>query len=210
MISDQSSAPLLRGILDHESEPVSQILAAAESCFWGKGYHGTSIREIADAANVSKSLLHYHFQSKEHIFLEVQISVYNRLAARVTEAVSGIGDTTERGLFALDVLFDALRSTGDLQVQSELWTRSLTNPAAGEQAIRLREYLRQTVIETLDHILGHAWTRLPLTKEVSADLLLATLMGLGIPTGPDSVERAEAAFQGIRSLVEVALKTAEQ
>ena len=209
MNGTETIEPLFKGILDHDSEPVNNILNAAEACFVGKGYHGTSIREIADAAEVSKSVLHYYFQSKEHLFLEVQILVFNRLAMRVTDAVTDIDTTTERGLFALDALFDALRESGDLPIQAELWARSLTNPEAETHVIQLREYLREKVIETLEKILGPTWDLLPFDQEVAAELLLATLMGLGIPGGPQAAKRVEDAFQGIRNLVELALKTTE-
>ena len=201
--------PLFQGMLDHESEPVSNILNAAEACFQGKGYHGTSIREIADVANVSKSVLHYYFQSKEHLFLEVQIHVFNRISSSVTEAIADLDTTTERGLCALDTLFDALRESGDLAVQAELWARTLTNARAGAHAMQLREYLRDIVVATLDKILGGAWDVAPFDKEVAADLLLAILMGLGIHGGNEPNERVEAAFLGIRNLVELALQTTE-
>ena len=48
-----------------------QILAAALSLFIAHGYHGLSMRLIAEAVGVSKAALYYHFQDKEQLFLAV-------------------------------------------------------------------------------------------------------------------------------------------
>lgn len=201
------SEPLFHGIIDHDVEPVRRILKAAERCLFEVGYGDMSIRDVAERAGVSKSLLHYHFMSKEHLFLEVQIEVYNRLAARVTAAVAAIGSSADRTLLAFDTLFSALRSANDLPVQAEIWARSLTNPKLKRRAVELREYLRDTIISTLEAILGPAVARLPLSTGAAADLLLAAVTGLGLQAGvEDTPERLDEAFAALRKLVELALK----
>jgi AcrR family transcriptional regulator len=200
------SEPLFHGIIDHEVEPVKRILTAAERCLWESGYGGMSIRDVADRAGVSKSLLHYHFMSKEHLFLEVQIGVYNRLAAGVTAAVVTIGSAPDRTLLAFDALFEALKRANDLPVQAEIWARSLTNPKLRRRAAELREYLRNIIISTLRAILGPSVEALPLSPGAAADLLLAAVTGLGLQAGvEDSPERIDEAFAALRKLVELAL-----
>jgi AcrR family transcriptional regulator len=60
------------------------ILKAATSIFSVKGFHGTSVRKIAAAANVSEALLYKHFSSKEEIYLslgeyiEIQLSTLTK------------------------------------------------------------------------------------------------------------------------------------
>ncbi len=48
------------------------ILDAAESLFVKKGFEGASISAIARAANVTKSLVHHHFGSKDKLWYEVK------------------------------------------------------------------------------------------------------------------------------------------
>ena len=43
------------------------ILNAALKLFAEKGYHGTSINDIAKAANISKGLAYNYFESKKQI-----------------------------------------------------------------------------------------------------------------------------------------------
>ncbi len=59
-----------------------QILASALNLFITHGYHGLSMRVIAEAVGVSKAALYYHFQDKEQLFLAVldaQLDHFERL-----------------------------------------------------------------------------------------------------------------------------------
>src|SRR4029077_20606530 len=47
------------------------ILDAAERQFANSGFDGTSMRSIAEAADVAQALLHYHFGTKERLFAEM-------------------------------------------------------------------------------------------------------------------------------------------
>jgi AcrR family transcriptional regulator len=48
-----------------------KILEAAKNVFLKKGMAGSRMQEIADEANINKSLLHYYYRSKEKLFLAV-------------------------------------------------------------------------------------------------------------------------------------------
>ncbi len=198
------SAPFRRTSSDNGQ--VAAILAAAESCFASAGYSGASMREISQRAGVSKSLLHYHFESKEHLFVEVQIRAYDRLAARVTAAVAQIDGGVERGLVAFDALFAALRENNDLMVQAELWTAALSNTALREHVVRLREFVHNLLIRSIENILGPDRDHLPISVDVAADLIWATLNGLGIESAfREPADRIDRGLLGLRLLFAMAL-----
>ena len=44
------------------------ILEAANKVFKEKGYDGTTVQDIADVANTTKSMVNYYFRSKEKLF----------------------------------------------------------------------------------------------------------------------------------------------
>lgn len=46
-----------------------QILETALEIFAARGFNGTSIKDIAEAAGISQGLLYYHFSSKENLFM---------------------------------------------------------------------------------------------------------------------------------------------
>lgn len=45
-----------------------QILGAAETCFHERGLSRTSMADIAQAANISRGAIYWHFQNKDEIF----------------------------------------------------------------------------------------------------------------------------------------------
>jgi TetR/AcrR family transcriptional regulator, acrAB operon repressor len=54
---------------DRTKRSRAQIQAAARKLFSRYGYHGTSIRDIADAARASTGNVYHHFPDKESIFI---------------------------------------------------------------------------------------------------------------------------------------------
>ncbi|MGB4513244.1 MAG: TetR family transcriptional regulator, partial [Limnochordia bacterium] len=52
---------------EHKPEAKDRILQAAGRLFSEKGYEGTRVYEIADAAGVNKALIYYYFHNKEDI-----------------------------------------------------------------------------------------------------------------------------------------------
>jgi TetR/AcrR family transcriptional regulator, cholesterol catabolism regulator len=55
------------------SDRVLQILSEAGRLFATKGYEGTSMRDIAVACGISKSLLYHHFSNKDEIYSRVAV-----------------------------------------------------------------------------------------------------------------------------------------
>lgn len=62
-----------------------QIFKAAEKVFINKGYHGTTMHDIALEAGTNKALLHYYFRSKEKLFLEVLRDAFMKFVPRAGE-----------------------------------------------------------------------------------------------------------------------------
>jgi AcrR family transcriptional regulator len=56
-----------------------EILQAAQRIFVADGYHGATIRKIADEVGVSSTALYMHFKDKDEILLEISDGAINRL-----------------------------------------------------------------------------------------------------------------------------------
>ncbi|HSN77564.1 MAG TPA: TetR/AcrR family transcriptional regulator [Anaerolineae bacterium] len=63
-----------------------QILQEATRLFVDRGYHGLSMREIAEAVGVSKAGLYYHFRDKEDLFLAILTNNLDRLEQTIRQA----------------------------------------------------------------------------------------------------------------------------
>lgn len=87
---------------------IQRILDAAARMFGREGFRGASMNAVARAAGVSKGLLHYHFQSKEHLLIEAVRATFRQLHRRFDERFQrgerGLGPTVE----ALDALWDSV------------------------------------------------------------------------------------------------------
>ena len=54
-----------------EKDTEEQIFKAAQKVFQEKGFAGARMQEIAEEADINKSMLHYYYRSKENLFLSV-------------------------------------------------------------------------------------------------------------------------------------------
>ncbi len=63
------------------------IKLAALECFYEHGYHGTSVRGIAEKAAISVAGLYHHFSSKMEILFSLMVDVMTDLTAATEEAL---------------------------------------------------------------------------------------------------------------------------
>ena len=69
------------------SDRVLQILSEAERIFARKGFEGASMRDIAVACGISKSLLYHHFASKDEIYSRVAVGSTDELYLFVRDRI---------------------------------------------------------------------------------------------------------------------------
>ena len=62
-----------------------KILEVAAKTFAEKGYNGTSMREIAEALDITKAALYYHFPGKEEIFSACLTHTIGQLVESIEE-----------------------------------------------------------------------------------------------------------------------------
>lgn len=80
----------------------AQMLTAAFELFVERGFDAVSIREIAEASGVTKSLIHHHFGGKEGLWDAVKTMAfgpyYEQQRAELTEADEPGADLLARGV----------------------------------------------------------------------------------------------------------------
>src|SRR5215831_5789973 len=64
----------------------TQLLHVALGVFAERGFHVTSMNDIAEAAGVTKPVLYQHFGSKRELYLELLEDVGRRLLDEITKA----------------------------------------------------------------------------------------------------------------------------
>ena len=73
-----------------------RLLLAATRLFARTGYAATSVREIVEAAGVTKPVLYYYFQSKEGLYLAILEETTRIMDATIAEAVAAGGSVCAR------------------------------------------------------------------------------------------------------------------
>ena len=67
----------------------TEILNTAAEIFSQKGYHGTSMQDIALSVNLQKASLYHHVSSKQEILFELLTRGLDLLTSRVETAIEG-------------------------------------------------------------------------------------------------------------------------
>src|SRR5438477_8464270 len=73
-----------------------QLLDVALKVFADRGYHATSMNDIAEAAGVTKPVLYQHFRSKRALYLELLEDVGRRLQDAIEKATASAGGPREQ------------------------------------------------------------------------------------------------------------------
>ena len=82
-----------RALIERRHE---QICDVALHLFARKGYHQTSVREIAEGANLSVGALYNYVKTKEDILLLVYHRIFDLFQKRMSEAMANSGDPTSQ------------------------------------------------------------------------------------------------------------------
>jgi len=82
-----------------------QLLDVALATFAARGFHATSMNELAEAAGVTKPVLYQHFPSKRDLYLELMEDVSSRLGERIRREVDAADGAEERLAAGLTAYF---------------------------------------------------------------------------------------------------------
>jgi TetR/AcrR family transcriptional regulator len=108
-------APGKAGLKQEVSEAMPErhiredLMKAALTLFTQRGYSATTVRELVEAAGVTKPVLYYYFGSKEGLFLELMRTHFGRLEAVVDVYRKGEGSVRKRLTAMLDKGFAYVR-----------------------------------------------------------------------------------------------------
>ncbi len=105
-----ASPPARRGRVNDSDKTRRELLAAAESCLRQHGYGALSTRQVALAAGVPLSQIHYHFGSKQGLLLALFKDLNNRLLRRQTEMFDSDLPLSRQWQLACDYLDEDLAS----------------------------------------------------------------------------------------------------
>ncbi|MCJ8503851.1 TetR/AcrR family transcriptional regulator [Kocuria flava] len=172
-----------------------QLLETALTVFSANGYHGSSMDDIADAAQVSKPVLYQHFPGKRELYLALVDHHLGELSSALVAALRGSEVNRERVESMLDVYFGYVEANPEahrLIFESDLL-------AAPEVAERFERF-HGAVAEAIAAVLGpNAGLSRPHAVLVARSLTgMAQTAAVHWNRNPDTGGRAEAQRQIFR------------
>jgi AcrR family transcriptional regulator len=114
--------------VERREQTRQELLSAAEACFVSRGFHASSVDEVAERAGYTKGAVYSNFASKEDLFF----AVYERRVERaLTEVVPGLRQAGAEHAFdwaATGAIERRDRDDGWLAVFFEFWAHVLRHP----------------------------------------------------------------------------------
>lgn len=130
-----------------------QILEAAAQIFSTKGYHATSMQDIANVVELKKASLYHHIDSKQDVLLEILDQALDMVIEQVNQATNGEYPTPEKLRRAMRTYLSTLAENRELAAVLLLEYRSLDSPQYTQHIIRRDRFeslWRDLVQEGLD------------------------------------------------------------
>jgi AcrR family transcriptional regulator len=126
----------------------ARILDAATNQFFERGFHGASMKELAEEAGIRSATLYYHFPNKEQLLVEIMRATLQDLTATVTAAVASQRDPIAalRAAVTSHILFHVERHREVFLCDAEL--RALS-PDARTEVVALRDRYEEIFRATL-------------------------------------------------------------
>ncbi|MBZ9714244.1 TetR/AcrR family transcriptional regulator [Deinococcus multiflagellatus] len=153
----------------------ARIQQEAARLFVQSGYHGVSMREVAEAVGVTKPALYHHYADKEALFLAMLEGTLAGLSRLVQSAEAQVGIRLQLDTLVYELLASAPEQRVGLQLAGELRHVSPERRAAFEQ------HYRQVWVGGLTALFEAASARGELRADVPPALLTRAFLALTYP-----------------------------
>lgn len=112
-----------------------KVLDAAALLFFQKGFHGTSVRDIAEEASVNVSLISYYFKSKQGLFESSVTEYYENYLYEIEETLKKLSE--QPALIQLKELIDVIiqYKQSNLQLSATIYRELSLNSVFAKEMI---------------------------------------------------------------------------
>jgi AcrR family transcriptional regulator len=149
------------------------ILNAALKLFAEKGYHGTSINDIAKAANISKGLAYNYFESKKQIIEAIFKQLFDEAGKFIT-IMDSVKDPYEKLKLVIEFSFRYYEESEDMWM---LYASFIFQPGILEEGKKLAAEFYQKYFNKAEEIFKTLGFKNP---EMEIRFLGALLDGIGV------------------------------
>lgn len=184
---------------------LADIRNASIEIFSVKGYHGTSMRDIAAAVDLNISTLYHYYRDKQSLFYDVMSTRLLSLKRRMSSEISGKNDPTEkiRGIVACIVEHNT-RPAGQSMATQLRW---LDEPYRG-QVVQIHDDLQALVEEVIREGVEQGCFTTPDVK-IATYFMFAIGYSVSIWYKPKGRLNPEEVAEAFSELVLVGLRSSE-
>ena len=140
------AAPTRRRLTAEERR--TGILDSALAAFSRKGYHATSLDDVAGEAGISKALIYEHFSSKQELYADLIARNARELTQRVAGALAGV--EVESGVARLATGLEAFFAF--VEERRDAWRMLFRESSDPEATAVLDRMIEQVTAEVTDLI----------------------------------------------------------
>ncbi|MFB6132366.1 MAG: TetR/AcrR family transcriptional regulator [Halanaeroarchaeum sp.] len=134
-----------------DDDPATEILEATYRALCEHGYADLTMKDIAAESERSKAAIHYHYDSKENLFVEFLDYLFERYTDHLTAAEDG--RPRDRLFELLEVVLGETEAKPGQEFRTamlEVKAQAPYAPAIRERLERFDEYLLDHVTETVE------------------------------------------------------------
>lgn len=169
----RTSPPTDKGVRQAE-----EILDAALRCLGRDGYAATSLARVADEAGVSKRMVLYYFASREELFVQLAVSIGQRLIAQLEEAIAGIADPSEVVHAGFGRMWQAITADRGLLIALfGVSIESVTDDRLAQTVAEFKNEFRALLRRQLEYARA-AGRRVVVDDEVAVTAMVSGFLGL--------------------------------
>ncbi|HEY7259985.1 MAG TPA: helix-turn-helix domain-containing protein [Trebonia sp.] len=170
------------------------LLSAALRVFLDRGYHASSLEQIADEAGFSKGAVYSRFESKADMFLAL---LTDRIAARAAENAAAVAEVASSGTVAslIELAWQAERATpGWRLLVTEFRVLAARDPVLNRRYAAAHATTVDAIAGILSAIAERDGVSLAVPAPRLAELLLAVETGIALEqlASPDAIDLPQA------------------
>jgi AcrR family transcriptional regulator len=198
--------------VERREQTRQELVTAAEACFVSRGFHASSVDEVAERAGYTKGAVYSNFASKEDLFF----AVYERRVEQVlTEVVPGLRQAGAERAFdqlAAGALHRRDPDDGWRAVFFEFWAHVVRHPELRDRFAAIHARFLEPLADAVQQLADDRGLTLPSDVTASQVAVAWNAMEVGLNlerlTQPQTVDRALARRMG-RLLLDAVLDTTQ-
>jgi AcrR family transcriptional regulator len=189
-----------------------ELISAAEACFVSRGFHASSVDEVAERAGYTKGAVYSNFASKEDLFFAVYERRVEQVLTEVAPGLRQLGAERAFDQLAAGAMHRRDPDDGWRAVFFEFWAHVVRHPELRERFAAIHARFLEPLADAVQQLAEDRGLALP--SDVTASQVAAAWnameVGLNLErlTQPQTVDRALARRMG-RLLLDAVLDTTQ-